>query len=188
MTFKYPNVRRDETVKDVYNGVEVRCTYICLINMMLDFLLQVADPYRWLEDPDSEETNAFVEAQNEITRPYIDGCPFKEKIKDTLTNLWNYPKVSHPSRYGKKYFQYRNTGLQNQNVMYVLDDSRSEGEVFLDPNLFSDDGTVALTCTAFSESGDVLAYGLSESGSDWLQIKFRSTDKGKFYYVKIYVF
>ncbi|CAG9816942.1 unnamed protein product [Phaedon cochleariae] len=163
MSFSYPDVQRDETVKDNYFGTEV------------------SDPYRWLEDPDSEESKAFVDAQNAITRPFIDACPYKEQIKNKITNLWNYPKVSTPYHHGDKYYQYRNTGLQNQSVIYVQDDLTSEGNVFLDPNTFSEDGTVALSGTAFSEDGGIFAYGLSASGSDWIEIKFRDVKTGKDY-------
>ncbi|KAG5873179.1 hypothetical protein JTB14_035232 [Gonioctena quinquepunctata] len=163
MSFKYPGARRDETVKDNYFGVEV------------------ADPYRWLEDPDSEETRAFVDAQNAITKPYLQECPYKNQIKDEITKLWNYPKFSTPYCHGNKYYQYRNTGLQNQSVIFVQDSLDSEAKVFLDPNTFSEDGTVALSGTAFSEDGSVLAYGISSSGSDWIEIKFRNVETGEDY-------
>jgi prolyl oligopeptidase len=94
MSFKYPEARRDETVKDNYFGTEI------------------SDPYRWLEDPDAEETQKFVDAQNSVTRPYLDGCSFKESIKSKITQLWNYPKFSTPYRHGNKYYQYRNTGTE----------------------------------------------------------------------------
>nr|XP_023016247.1 prolyl endopeptidase-like [Leptinotarsa decemlineata] len=163
MSFNYPDARRDETVKDNYFGIEV------------------ADPYRWLEDPDSEETRAFVDAQNAITKPFLQECPYKDQIKDEVTKLWNYPKLSTPYRHGNKYYQYRNTGLQNQSVIFVQNSLDSEGTVFLDPNTFSEDGTVALSGTAFSEDGSVLAYGISSSGSDWIEIKFRNVETGKDY-------
>ncbi|CAH0562400.1 unnamed protein product [Brassicogethes aeneus] len=160
MAFKYPDVNRDESIVDNYFGVDVK------------------DPYRWLEDPDYEKTQAFVDVQNAITRPYIDNCPYKEKIRERITKLWNYPKVSVPSRHGDKFYQHRNTGLQNQSVIYVLADLSSEGKVFLDPNTFSDDGTVALSSSAFSEDGKTFAYGLSSSGSDWIEIKFKDVETG----------
>jgi prolyl oligopeptidase len=163
MSFKYPEARRDETVKDNYFGTEI------------------SDPYRWLEDPDAEETQKFVDAQNSVTRPYLDGCSFKESIKSKITQLWNYPKFSTPYRHGNKYYQYRNTGLQNQSVIYVQQDLSSKAEIFLDPNTLSEDGTVALSGTAFSEDGKTFAYGLSSSGSDWLEIKFKNVDDGKDY-------
>ncbi|KAJ8979886.1 hypothetical protein NQ317_017509 [Molorchus minor] len=161
--FKYPDARRDQTVKDNYFGTEV------------------IDPYRWLENPDSKETKAFVDAQNVITRPFLDQCEYREKIKDQITKLWNYPKHSVPFRHGNKYFQYRNTGLQNQSVIFIQDDLNSEAKVFLDPNKLSEDGTVALSGTAFSEDGKTFAYGLSSSGSDWIEIKFRDVESGKDY-------
>ncbi|XP_019880935.1 prolyl endopeptidase isoform X2 [Aethina tumida] len=163
MAFKYPEVARDESVVDDYFGTQVK------------------DPYRWLEDPDSEKTQAFVDAQNALTRPYLDSCPYKEKLREHITKLWNYPKSSIPFRHGDKYYQHRNTGLQNQSVIYVLDDLKSEGKIFLDPNTFSDDGTVALSNTAFSEDGKTFAYGLSTSGSDWIEIKFLNVETGENY-------
>ncbi|XP_018578935.1 prolyl endopeptidase isoform X2 [Anoplophora glabripennis] len=163
MSFKYPEARRDESVKDDYFGV------------------QIADPYRWLEDPDSKETQEFVQTQNEITKPYLNGCAYKDKIKDKVTQLWNYPKYSIPFRHGNKYYQYRNSGLQNQSVIFVQESLKDEAKVFLDPNTFSEDGTVALSGTAFSEDGKTFAYGLSASGSDWIEIKFKNVQTGKDY-------
>lgn len=163
MSFDYPKIRRDEKVADSYFGIGV------------------SDPYRWLEDPDSEETKAFVDAQNNITRPYIDSCPYKESIKSRITTLWNYPKHSVPFKHGNKYYQYRNSGLQNQSVIYVQDNLQDKGEIFLDPNTLSDDGTIALSNTSFSEDGKTFAYGLSASGSDWREIKFKNVDTGEDY-------
>ncbi|CAH1103199.1 unnamed protein product [Psylliodes chrysocephalus] len=163
MSFKYPEALRDESIKDNYFGNEI------------------IDPYRWLEDPDSEETQAYVNAQNKITRPFLEDCPHKSQIKEKITNLWNYPKFFAPHRHGKKYFQYRNTGLQNQSVIFVQDSLKSEAKVFLDPNTLSEDGTVALLGTAFSEDGSTFAYGISTSGCEWLDIKFRNVETGKDY-------
>nr|CAH7739619.1 unnamed protein product [Callosobruchus chinensis] len=160
MFFNYPKARRDETVVDDYFGTKV------------------ADPYRWLEDPDSEETKAFIDAQNAITKPYLDGCIYKDRIKSKITELWNYPKYSVPFCHGNRYYQYRNTGLQNQSVIFVQKDLQSEAEVFLDPNTFSDDGTIALSKTAFTEDGNTFAYGISDSGSDWVEIKFKDVKTG----------
>lgn len=107
--FKYPGSRRDETVKDTYFGIEVRENKSFLLFLVKTFL-QVSDPYRWLEDPDSVETKEFVDDQNSITRPFLDDCVFKDKVKESITKLWNYPKYSIPLKYGKRYYQYRNTG------------------------------------------------------------------------------
>lgn len=107
--FKYPEARRDENVKDTYFGVQVRG--INCLNFFSKIFLQVSDPYRWLEDPDSDETKQFVDAQNAITRPFLDECVYKDKVKESITKLWNYPKYSIPFKYGKRYYQYRNTGM-----------------------------------------------------------------------------
>ncbi|CAH2102853.1 unnamed protein product [Euphydryas editha] len=163
MVFEYPEARRDETVVDDYHGTKI------------------ADPYRWLEDPDSEETKAFIEAENNITRPFLDSCPVKEDIHNRLTELWNYPKYSSPFRRGDRYFFFKNTGLQNQNVLYMQKSLDAEPEVFLDPNTLSEDGTVALSGYRFTEDGLTFAYGLSASGSDWITIHLKDVVTGKDY-------
>ncbi|MBR1574479.1 MAG: S9 family peptidase [Bacteroidales bacterium] len=146
---KVPVTREDDTV-DTYFGT------------------QVADPYRWLEDDNSPETEAWVKAQNKVTEHYFKGIPFRGKILSRLKEVSNYEKIGMPTREknGKWYF-YRNDGLQNQSVLYEMDAPGGEPRVFLDPNKLSDDGTVALKGTYFNKDGSLMAYSISRSGSDW---------------------
>ncbi|MCK4749808.1 MAG: S9 family peptidase, partial [Bacteroidales bacterium] len=123
--FEYPETRKDETV-DNYFGT------------------RVPDPFRWLEDDMSDETAAWVKAQNEVTFSYLESIPFRDALKERMTEIWNYPKMSTPFKEGDLYFYSYNTGLQNQSIIYMKKSLEDEGEVFLDPNGFSDDGTVAL--------------------------------------------
>ncbi|XP_075058950.1 prolyl endopeptidase [Mixophyes fleayi] len=153
-TFTYPEFSRDDSAIDDYHGVKV------------------CDPYRWLEDPDSEQTKAFVEAQNKLTMPFLEKCPARRLFKERMTELYDYPKYSCHFKKGNRYFYFYNSGLQNQRVIYVQDSLEDEPRVFLDPNTFSEDGTIALQGSAFSEDGEYFAYGLSSSGSDWVTIKF----------------
>ena len=135
------------------------------------FGTEVADPYRWLEDDNSEATAAWVKAQNEVTFNYLNALPAREKIKARLEQLWDYPTQSAPSKHGDWYYLSRNSGLQNQSVIYRkrnLEDS--EEEVFLDPNTLSEDGTVALNTATFSKDGKLFAYSLASAGSDWVEI------------------
>lgn len=115
MSFKYPEARRDGSVKEDYFGVQVLQSHKYKKIIITTHFSQISDPYRWLEDPDSSETQEFAQAENKITRPYLDGCTYKNKIKDKITQLWNYPKFSIPSRHGNKYYQYRNSG---KNIIY----------------------------------------------------------------------
>ena len=131
---------------------------------------EVPDPYRWLEDDQSAETAAWVDAQNEVTDAYLNDIPFREAINERLTELWNYEKYSAPSKEGDAYYFFKNDGLQNQSVLYRQESLEAEPEVFLDPNTFSDDGTVALSSISFTDDGSLLAYSISESGSDWRKI------------------
>ncbi|MGB0431933.1 MAG: prolyl oligopeptidase family serine peptidase [Bacteroidia bacterium] len=147
-TITYPETRKDGTVDD-YFGTPVE------------------DPYRWLEDDNSDETKAWVKAQNAVTDAVLDSIPFRSKIKDRLTELWDYPKVSAPFKKGDYYYEYRNTGLQAQSVLYRMSSLEDEGEVYLDPNTFSEDGTVSLAGMSFSDNNKYMAYGLSKGGSDW---------------------
>jgi prolyl oligopeptidase len=139
----------------------------------------VADPYRWLEDPDSAETTAWVEAENKLTFSYLKQIPQRARIKARLTELWNYEKFTAPFKEGDRYFYYKNDGLQNQYVLYVADSITDKGRVLLDPNTLSADGTVALSGIAVSDDGKILAYGLAASGSDWQEWHFRDVASGK---------
>ncbi len=133
------------------------------------FDTQVADPYRWLEDDMSEETAAWVKTQNEVTFDYLAQIPYREKLKERLTKLMDYEKVSAPFKEGKYTYFYKNDGLQNQYVLYrQLDDGAPE--VFLDPNKFSEDGTTSLAGITFSKDGSLAAYQISEGGSDWRKV------------------
>lgn len=137
---------------------------------------KVADPYRWLEDPDSEETKGWVEAQNQVTFDYLNEIPVREQIKQRLTQLWDYEKFGIPFKEGDRYFYFKNDGLQNQSVLYTLTYLDAEPRVLLDPNKLSEDGTVALSGLSISEDGKLLAYGLSTSGSDWQEWKVRDVE------------
>ncbi|XP_061560417.1 prolyl endopeptidase isoform X1 [Phycodurus eques] len=154
MAFQYPTAYRDDAIVDDYHGYKI------------------PDPYSWLEDPDSEKTQAFVSAQNQLTLPFLERCEVRDLFKERMTELYDYPKYSCPFKRGNRYFHFYNTGLQNQSVMYVQESLNAEPTVFLDPNTFSDDGTVALRGYAFSEDGEYLAYGTSASGSDWVEMHF----------------
>jgi prolyl oligopeptidase len=140
---------------------------------------QVADPYRWLEDPDSEETKAWVEAQNQVTFGYLKEISVREKIQQRLTQLWNYERYEIPFKEGNSYFYLKNDGLQNQSVLYTLKSLDGEPTVLLDPNKLSEDGTVALSGLSISKDGKFLAYGLSTSGSDWQEWKVRDVETGE---------
>ncbi len=139
----------------------------------------VADPYRWLEDPDSEETRTWVEAQNKVTFGYLSEIPTREKIKQRLTKLWDYEKYGIPFKEGERYFYFKNDGLQNQSVLYTLKTLDDQPKVLLDPNKLSEDGTIALSGLSISEDGKLLAYSLSASGSDWQEWKVRDVETGE---------
>ena len=130
------------------------------------FGTQVADPYRWLEDDHSAETKAWVSAQNQATKAYLDAIPQREAIRARLAASWNYEKFSQPDHRGKHYFYRHNTGVQNQWVLYVTDHLDQPGRVLLDPNTLGKDGTVSLAGTAVSDNGLLMAYALSKGGSD----------------------
>ena len=149
---KYPETAR-EGVVDNYHGTEI------------------ADPYRWLEDDNSERTAAWVKAQNEVTFGYLNSLPQREAIRERLTELWNYPTQGAPAKRGEWYYISRNSGLQNQSVIYRKRNlAEAEEEVFFDPNTLSEDGTVALNTGTFTKDGRYFAYSLASAGSDWVEI------------------
>ena len=157
--FHYPPTRESSQVDD-YHGTTV------------------ADPYRWLEDVDSEETRAWIAAQNAVTFAFLEGIPARERIRRRLTELWSYERYGVPTRKAGRWFYFRNDGLQNQSVLYRSDALEAPPAVLLDPNALSSDGTTALGVTAVSEDGRLLAYSVSESGSDWNEIRIREVLSG----------
>ena len=136
---------------------------------------EVIDNYRWLEDDLSKETGEWVKNQNSTTFNYLNKIPFREELKDRLKKLWDYEKISAPFKEGNYTYYFKNSGLQNQRVLYRSSES-SDLEVFLDPNTFSNDGTTSLAGLSFSKDGGMLAYSISESGSDWRKIITISTE------------
>ncbi|MFY7730936.1 MAG: prolyl oligopeptidase family serine peptidase [Flavobacterium sp.] len=149
-SIKYPQTRKDNTT-DTYFGT------------------QVPDPYRWLEDDRSPETAAWVKAENEVTNAYLAQIPFRDVIKKRLEELWNYERISAPFTEGAYTYYYKNNGLQNQSILYRKGKDGKE-EVFLDPNGFSKDGTTSLSSVRFNKKGNLVAYMISEGGSDWGKI------------------
>ncbi len=140
---------------------------------------KVADPYRWLEDADSAETKAWVEAENKVSFAYLNTIPERAQIKERLTKLWNYEKFGAPARHGHRYFYTRNSGLQNQSVLYTVASLNGEPKMLLDPNTLSSDGTVALSGLSITDDGKLMAYGLSASGSDWQEWRVRDVETGR---------
>jgi len=143
------------------------------------FGTKVADPYRWLEDETSAETKAWVDEQNKLTFSYLDKIPYREKLKDRLTQLFNYPRISAPFHRGDTYFFTKNDGLQNQSVIYIQKGVNGTPEVFLDPNKFSADGTSVLSTFSPSKDGKYVAYGVSQGGSDWVLLSVMEVATGK---------
>ncbi len=159
-TLSYPAARQaDQT--DVLHGVAV------------------ADPYRWLEDTDSPETRAWIEAQNALTFGFLAAIPERQRIAARLTGLWNYARYGVPFKEGGRYFWFENSGLQNQSVLYTQQGRNGGARVLLDPNTLSEDGTVALTSTEPSRNGRLLAYGVARSGSDWNEIRVRDVETAR---------
>ena len=134
------------------------------------FEQEVVDNYRWLEDDRSAETEDWVKLQNDNTFAHLNTISYKEELKSRLEKLWNYEKISQPFKEGNYTYFYKNDGLQNQSVLYRKKGESEEAEVFLDPNTFAEDGTVSLAGASFTEDGSLLAYSISEGGSDWRKI------------------
>ncbi|HJV03382.1 MAG TPA: prolyl oligopeptidase family serine peptidase [Burkholderiaceae bacterium] len=139
----------------------------------------VADPYRWLEDANSADTHAWVEAQNRLTQGYLSQIPARDAIRARLTRLWNFERFSVPFKEGGRYFYSRNDGLQNQSVLYTMKTLAETPRLLLDPNTLAADGTVALAGLAVSPDGKYLAYSTAASGSDWNEIRVRDIETGK---------
>ena len=139
----------------------------------------VTDPYRWLEDDNSPATKDWVAAQNKVTFGYLNAIPGRTAIKARLTKLWNFERYGVPFKEGGHYFYSRNDGLQNQSVLYTVESLTATPRVLLDPNTLSKDGTVALAGMAISDDGNLLAYGLAASGSDWNEWKVRDVRTGQ---------
>ena len=158
--FKYPNTPTIDQIDD-YHGT------------------QVPDPYRWLEDTESPETKAWVKAQNKVTFDFLEDLPARKETGERMTELWDYAKASALFRKGDRFFQLRNTGLQNQDVLYVIEKEGSETRVLLDPNTLAEDGTAALNTWSVSKDGNWLAYAISTSGSDWIAWRIRDVSTGE---------
>ena len=156
----YPATRQDNQVDD-YHGVKI------------------ADPYRWLEDDHSPETEAWVTAENKVTNAFLDTIPERARIKERMTKLWNYERFGAPFKQGGRYFYTHNSGLQNQRVLFVIDSLKGEPRMLLDPNTLSKDGTVSLAEFAVSDDGRLVAYGLSRAGSDWEDWHVLEVDSGR---------
>lgn len=159
-TIPYPETHRD-SVSDNYHGTTV------------------SDPYRWLENDTAAEVENWVMRQNEVTQNYLGQIAFRDQIKSRLTEIWNYPKYSSPSKEGDWYYFFKNDGLQNQSVLYRQKGLEGQPEIFFDPNALSKDGTASLASIAFSKDHRYCAYGIARSGSDWNEIKVIDTETGK---------
>jgi prolyl oligopeptidase len=160
LPIKYPTTKKADTVDDYFGT-------------------KVPDPYRWLENDTSVETGDWVRAQNELTNDYLAAIPFREKIRERLTRMWNYPRFGVPFKEGPYYFFFKNDGLQNQSVLYCSKGLTGEPKVLLDPNKLSRDGTIALSETSVSRDGKYLAYSLARSGSDWNEIGVMEIESGR---------
>ena len=155
---QYPRTQKDAGVTDSY------------------FTTTVSDPYRWLEDDNSVKTAEWVLAQNKITFHYLKNIPQQDKIINRLTDIWNYEKVSAPFKRGGKYYYYKNEGLQNQYVLYSAEKLGGAEKTILDPNTFSEDGTISLSGIYFNREGNLLGYSKSKGGSDWKEFYIHNLD------------
>ena len=161
MSVTYPETKKLDTV-DTYFGTNV------------------PDPYRWLEDDLSDETAQWVTDQNKVTFGYLDSIPFRGAIKAKLEKLWNFEKVTAPTKHGDYYYFSKNDGLQNQFVLYrSKNEDGTNAEVFVDPNKFSEDGTVSMAGSSFTKDGSLFAHLISEGGSDWRKVIVRNTESNE---------
>lgn len=161
---KYPNTKMSNNISDKYHGKEIE------------------DEYRWLEDENSSQTEAWIQKQNAFTNRYIRKISFRKKIEKRLTDLWNYPTISLPFKKGKKVYFYKNNGLQNQSILYAknrIEDADSSAKVIIDPNNFSKDGGTSLSGIYFSNDNKYLGYAISNSGSDWREFFIKDLSTGK---------
>jgi prolyl oligopeptidase len=156
---KYPVTKKVHVVDTFYN-------------------ITVEDPFRWLEDDNSDETAEWVKEQNELTFSYLNKLPYRDKINKRLTELWDYPKTLTPFENSGRWFVFKNNGLQNQNVLYLIDDFKKEPKLLLDPNLLSNDGTIAFSQMDVSPDGKYLVYQIARSGSDWNEIFVKNIETG----------
>ena len=156
----YPATRKVDTV-DTYFGTKI------------------ADPYRWLEDDKSAETGEWVKSQNAVTNDYLSKIPFRDKIKERLTKIWNFEKVTAPFKKGKNYFFYKNNGIQNQSVLYVQEGLNGTPKILLDPNTLATDGTASLGGLSISKDSKYIAYSINRAGSDWEEIFVMEIDGAK---------
>ena len=160
--FDYPKPRRGDQVDD-FHGIKV------------------ADPYRWMEDTASTETQSWIEAENKLTSSYLSTIPEREQIKNRLMEIWNYERYSAPTKITDGFYIYsKNDGLQNQSVLYRAKSIDDPGTVFFDPNKLSEDGTIALSGSSFTDDGKLWAYGIAKSGSDRTEWKIMDTTTGKY--------
>jgi prolyl oligopeptidase len=160
MPLVYPATKKTDQIDD-YHGTKV------------------ADPYRWLEEPDSPETRAWVQAQNQVTSGWLSQIPGRDRIRQRLTSLWNYERYGHPHKKGGRYFYSRNDGLQNQSAVYVVEQLGGQPRLLFDPNTLAGDGTIALKNWAVSDDGKLMAYGLAGAGSDWEEWGVLEVDTGR---------
>lgn len=156
----YPQTRKTDSI-DTYFGSKI------------------ADPYRWLEDDKSAETADWVKAQNGITFDYLNKIPYRNKVKERLTKIWNFERYTPLSKKGKYYFFYKNNGIQNQSVLYVKEGLNGDAKILLDPNLLAEDGTISLGGAKVSKDGNYLAYTINKAGSDWSEIHLLDIASGK---------
>lgn len=157
---KYPETKKVDVVDDYFGT-------------------KVSDPYRWLEDDKSPEVAEWVKSQNEITSNYLNQIPFRTKIKNRLTEIWNYTSMGVPFKEGGRYYFYKKDGLQNQSILYTMESLESEPKILLDPNTLSADGTVALSSVVPSRDGKYMAYTTNDGGSDWQKINIMDLATGK---------